>query len=166
MSGTIKFFHPEETFHYTIDKAFCKVVFLKQKNCLILEIESTEDLDHLDEDSLQNEYPKVILNIDDFPVGVKDRKQLAGKTVEIPEGTVDVFDEEEEENIEMFYTNLMVGEDDLEINDNVLNFSQSSKGVLKLHWTGEVADFTDQTDEMLNFEVDCSFTNKKIVIED
>ena len=165
MSGTIKFFHPEETFTYTIDKSFCKVVYLKKQNCLILEIESTEDIEHLEEDSLQNEYPKVILNIDDFPINVKDKNQLIGKTYEIPEGTVEVRDEEGDLE-DIYYTNLMVNEDDLEINANVLKFSKNKNGALKLHWTGEVLDFTDYSDDNLSFEVECNFVNKKIVVSD
>ncbi len=165
MSGTIKFFHPEETFTYTIEKSFCKVVYLKGQHCLILEIESTEDIEHLEEDSLQNEFPKVILNIDDFPINAQDRKHLVGETVEIPEGTVEITDEEGELE-EVFYTNLMVNEDDLEINNNVLKFSQDKNGTLKVHWTGEVIDFTDYSDDNLGFEIDCSFVNKKIIVAD
>ena len=165
MSGTIKFFHPEETFVYNVDKSFCKVVYLKKKNCLVLEIESTEEIEHLEEDSLQNEYPKVILNIDDFPIDVQDKNQLKGKSYEIPVGTVEEEDEEGEIE-EIFYTNLFVNEDDWELNKNQLKFSKGKNGELCLIWTGEVEDFTETTDEMIPFEVDCMLINKKIVVED
>lgn len=165
MSGTIKFFHPEETFIYYLEKSFCKVVYLKKKNCLVLEIESTEDLDHLEEDSLQNEYPKVVLNIDDFAISVQHKNELSGNTFEIPEGTGEEEDEEGELE-EIFYTNLSVNEDDFELNENKLTFSTSKKGKLKLHWTGEVMDFTEITEEVIPFEVSCKLENKKIVIED
>lgn len=165
MSGTIKFFHPEETFTYTIDKCFCKIVYLKKQNCLILEIESTEDIEHLEEDSLQNEYPKVILNIDDFPVQFQEKNQLFGKTIQIPDGTVEIPDEDGEFE-EIYYTNLMVNDDDLEINDNILKFSRDKNGVLFVHWTGEVLDFTDKYDESLKFEIECSFIHKKIIVQE
>lgn len=165
MSGTIKFFHPEETFTYTIDKCFCKIVYLKKQNCLILEIESTEDIEHLEEDSLQNEYPKVILNIDDFPVSFQDKKQLIGKEIQIPEGTVEIPDEDDELEV-FYYTNLMVNEDDLETNENILKFSRDKNGVLFVHWTGEVIDFTDKYEENLKFEAKCSFVNKKIILQE
>lgn len=165
MSGTIKFFHPEETFVYNIEKCFCKVVFLEKKNCLVLEIESTEEIEHLEEDSLQNEYPKVILNIDDFPIDAQDRKQLAGKTYEIPLGTVEEEDEDGEVS-EIYFTNLFVNEDDWELNENSLKFSKTKGGELKLLWNGEVEDFTESTDEMVPFEVECELINKKIVVED
>ena len=165
MSGTIKFFHPEETFIYNIEKSFCKVVYLKKKNCLVLEIESTEDLDHLEEDSLQNEYPKVVLNLDDFPIDVQDKKQLKGKSYQIPLGTIEAEDEEGEIE-EIYYTNLSVNEDDFELNENVIKFSRNDKGQLQLLWTGEIADFTESTDENISFEVDCTLVDKKIVVED
>lgn len=165
MSGTIKFFHPEETFIYNVEKSFCKVVYLKKKNCLILEIESTEDLDHLEEDSLQNEFPKVILNIDDFPINEQDKKQLFGKSYDIPVGTVEEEDEDGE-TAEVFYTNLFVNEDDWELNANKLEFSKTKKGELRLVWTGEVDDFTESGEDTIPFEVDCKLVNKKIVIQD
>ncbi|MBV7440582.1 hypothetical protein KRX57_04050 [Weeksellaceae bacterium TAE3-ERU29] len=164
MSGTIKFFHPEETFVYNVDKSFCKVVYLKKKNCLVLEIESNEDLDHLAEDSLQNEFPKVVLTIDDFPIDVDSKKRLAGKSYEIPESTIEVEDEEGELE-EIFYTNLIVNEDDFELNNNHLKFTEKN-GKLQLLWTGEVDDFTEETDDVIPFEVKCNLIDKKIVIKE
>ncbi|MGP2570762.1 hypothetical protein ACT4R9_01880 [Ornithobacterium rhinotracheale] len=165
MSGTIKFFHPEETFVYQVDKSFCKVVYLRKKNCLVLEIESTESLDHLAEDSLQNEFPKVVFSVDDFPIDVENKKKLPGKTYEIPESTVEVEDEEGEVE-EVFYTNLSVNEDDFEVNNNELKFSTSKNGKLHLVWTGEVEDFTEETDELIRFEVKCSLIDKKIELRE
>ena len=164
MSGTIKFFHPEETFVYNVDKSFCKVVYLKKKNCLVLEIESNEDLDHLAEDSLQNEFPKVVLNIDDFPIDVNSKKNLPGKNYEIPESTVEEEDEEGELE-EIYYTNLSVNEDDFELINNHLKFSEKN-GKLQVLWTGEVDDFTEETDDLIKFEVKCSLVEKKIVIRE
>ncbi|MGI9527295.1 MAG: hypothetical protein ACR2MS_09315 [Weeksellaceae bacterium] len=165
MSDTIKFFHPEETFVYHLEKSFCKVVFLKQKNCLILEVESTEDLDHLEEDSLQNEFPKVLFNVDDFPIPYQTKKDLVDKIVEIPFGTGEVENEEGELE-EVFYTNLSVNEDDFEINNNVIKFSKDKDGDLRVHWTGEVDDFTEVSEEPISFEMDCSLRPKKIEILD
>ena len=165
MSGTIKFFHPEETFIYKVEKSFCKVVYLKKKNCLVLEIESTEDLDHLEEDSLQNEFPKVVLNIDDFPIDVQEKKQLNGKSYKIPLGTVEEEDDDGEVD-EIFYTNLLVNEDDWELNENNLQFSKTKSGELRILWTGEVDDFTEISEDAIPFEVDCILVNKKIIVED
>ncbi|MDO5655685.1 MAG: hypothetical protein Q4G27_06055 [Flavobacteriaceae bacterium] len=165
MSGTIKFFHPEETFVYKVEQSFCKVVYLKKKNCLVLEIESNDDIEHLDEDSLQNEFPKVILNIDDFPISVQDKRQLAGKRFDIPIGTAEIEDEDGE-LIEIYYTNLQVNEEDWELNSNRLEFSRNAKGELCIMWTGEVEDFTEATDDMISFEVNCALVDRKIIVED
>lgn len=163
MSATIKFFHPDETFLYYLDKSFCKVVYLKKKNCLVLEIESTEELDHLDEDSLQNEYPKVILNIDDFPINVSHKDELANNSYEIIDGTVEEEDEEGD-LIDVFYTNLKVNEDEYELNENKISFSTTKEGKLQVLWTGEVEDFTESTDDVITFEVNCILEEKEIVV--
>ncbi|MXV38629.1 hypothetical protein GO491_08065 [Flavobacteriaceae bacterium Ap0902] len=165
MSDTIKFFHPEETFLYFPEKSFCKVVFLKQQNCLILEIESTEDLDHLEEDSLQNEFPKVLFNVDDFPISFQNKKQLVAQTVEIPVGTGEVENEEGEMD-EVFYTNLSVNDGDYELFNNIIKFNEDKNGDLRVFWTGEVDDFTEVSDEPMAFEIDCSLKSKKIEIID
>lgn len=165
MSDTIKFFHPEETFIYHIEKSFCKVVYLKKRSCLVLEIESTEDLDHLAEDSLQNEFPKVIFNIDDFPIEAETKKNLPGKSYEIPEGTVEEEDEDGEME-EIYYTNLTVNEDEYETNNNTLSFSNKN-GKLHLLWKGEVEDFTNEdNEEPIRFEINCKLIDKKIEIKE
>ncbi len=165
MSGTIKFFHPEETFLYHIEKCFCKVVFSNQLQNLVLEIESTEDLYHVEEDSLQNEFPKVVFNIDDFSVPVNHQKKLAGESYEIPVGTVEL-ENEEEEIIEIFLTNLNVNDEfDFETNNNSLTFSKK-EGELHLHWKGEAEDFTEALDAPIPFEIDCLFVPKKLNVEE
>lgn len=165
MIGTIEFFHPEETLIYHVEKSFCKVVFLRKKNCLVLEIESSEDLDHMAEDSLQNEFPKVILNIDDFPISFDNKRKLIGNTIEIPFSTVEEEDEDGEIE-EIFYTNLAVGQEDYEIDNNLLKFSKDAQGNLFLNWEGEVQDFTQSTDELMKFKVKCSLADQKIQIKE
>ncbi len=165
MSGTIKFFHPEETFLYNIEKCFCKVIFSNNQKNLVLEIESTEDLDHVEEDSKQNEFPKVVLNIEDFSVNVESLEKLNGTSWEIPFGTIEQ-ENEEEELIELFLTNLNVNEEyDFETNNNSLVFSDKD-GNLRLLWKGEAEDFTEELDEPIPFEVDCCFVPKKLKIID
>ena len=76
---TIKFFHPDETFNYNIEKSLCKVVFQGNKKCLLVEIHSTDDLEHVEGDSLQNDFPQLSLFIDDFPLDVESVEELNGK---------------------------------------------------------------------------------------
>ncbi|MDO5509859.1 MAG: hypothetical protein Q4F57_04125 [Weeksellaceae bacterium] len=165
MSGTVKFYHPDETLVYNIEQCFCKVVYLKKQTCLVLEIISSEDLDHCEEDSLQNEFPQIIMNIDDFPINLQTKDELIDSQISIVQGTAEIQDEEGED-IEVFYTNLEVVEDDFELNNNELNFSKSKNGHLSVVWTGEVEDFITKSEDKIPFKVKCIFVNKKIEIVD
>jgi|SRR5690606_2412672 len=162
---TIKFFHPEETFTYYIDKCFCKVVYSGKQHQLLIEIHSTEDLDHVEADSLQNDFPQVILSIDDFPVAVTSKEELAGKSLEIPTSFVEIEDEEGEIE-EIYYTSINFTDDMLDAEANHLQFYKDDSGNLCLKWKGEVADFTEKTEEFIPFEVECKFTPQKIEVKD
>lgn len=153
---TIKFFHSEETFNYHIERSLCKVVYQGDKQVLLIEIHSTDELEHVEDDSIQNEYPQLSLFIDDFPLDVASATELNGKTISIPYGFAEEEDEDGEIN-EVYYTSLNVSEEDFEIVDNTLNFSINEKGILSLKWTGSIQDFTEKTDENIKFEVNCSF---------
>ncbi|MGM5630324.1 hypothetical protein O2K51_05430 [Apibacter raozihei] len=164
MKGLIKFYHPDETLEYHIRKCFCKVVFLNKKNTLVIEIESDDDLDHVEEDSYQNEYPQVSFTVEDFEISEKTIGQLIGKNFQIPS-----FEEKENENgdvEELFYTNLNINdEDNLETDENDLKFGKDEQGNLKLIWKGYCEDFITQEDPM-KFKISCSFTQDKLDIED
>ncbi len=164
MKGLVKFYHPDETLEYRIRKCFCKVVFLNQKNTLVVEIESDDDLDHVEEDSFQNEYPQVIFNIEDFEIPVKTIQQLSGKSFLIP-----AYEEKENENGDMedvYYTNLNINdEEDLETDSNELKFGKDEQGNLKLIWQGYCDDFITR-EEPLKFKVSCSFTKDLLEIDD
>lgn len=153
---TIKFFHPEETFIYHIEKSLCKVVYQEKKKCLLVEIHSNDDLEHVEADSLQNEYPQLSMFIDDFPVEADAIEQLAGNTVSIPYGFVEEEDEEGEMQ-EVYYTTLNVSEGDFETVNNTLSFGLNEQGVLTMKWKGSVQDFTEETDGDIPFEIECSF---------
>src|SRR5690606_12915764 len=102
---TIKFFHPEETFTYHIEKCFCKVVFSGKQHQLLVEIHSTDSLDHVDDDSLQNEFSQVTLYVDDFPIQVESVEELVGQTIKIP-NSYDEIEDEDGEIEEIYYTNV------------------------------------------------------------
>lgn len=153
---TIKFFHPEETLIYHIEKCFCKVVYSGKQHQLLIEIHSTDDLDHVEDDSLQNDFAQVILSVDDFPVQVASREDLSGQSFEIPSSYVEIEDEEGEIE-EIFYTNVNVSDENFESDENHLSFFKDPTGALCLKWKGKVQDFTDETDEMIPFELECAF---------
>ena len=150
---TIKFFHSEETFNYQIEKALCKVVFQGNKKCLLVEIHSNDDLEQVEGDSLQNDYPQLSLFIDDFPLDVESVEELNGKKVSIPYGFAEEEDEEGE-TVEVYYTTLNVSEEDYETVNNELTFSVNDKGILTLNWKGEVQDFTEESEGDIPFEVE------------
>ena len=157
MNGVIKFYHPEETFVYHIKKSFCKVIYQNKTNLLTLEIESTDDLDHVEEDSLQNEFPEVIFNIDDFSIPYESIDDLVGKSIEIPYSYEEKEDEEGEIE-QLYYTNLNVNdEDDLETDENTLQFLKDEKNNLQLTWRGFCDDFTNTIDERIKFKITCTF---------
>lgn len=156
---TIKFFHPEETFVYYIEKCFCKVVYSGQEYHLLIEIYSTEDLDHVEGDSLQNEFPQVSFTIEDFPVKFKHVNELPEKVVEIPSCYAEIENEEGEID-EYFYANVFFEEDEFEADDNRLSFYKNNSGALCLKWNGKVQDFTDDSDDFIPFELECEFTDK------
>ncbi|HLV24667.1 MAG TPA: hypothetical protein VKY36_07810 [Moheibacter sp.] len=153
---TIKFFHPEETFTYYIEKCFCKVVYSGNRHQLLIEIHSTDDLDHIEADSLQNDFAQVILSVDDFPVPVSHPHELVGKTLEIPLCYIEQEDEEGEIE-EIFYTNVNFSEGNFEADHNQLSFYKDDSGTLCLKWKGKVQDFTEDSDDYIPFELECAF---------
>lgn len=155
---TIKFFHPEETFVYYVEKCFCKVVYSGQQYQLLVEIHSTDDLDHVEDDAIQNNFPQVMLSVDDFPVKFKSTDELSGNTIEIPLCYAEIEDEEGDIS-EFYYTNVNFSEDDFESDNNSLSFFKDRSGTLCLKWKGEVEDFTDESDDYIRFEVECAFSD-------
>lgn len=162
---TIKFFHPEETFTYYIEKCFCKVVYSGQQHQLLIELHSNDDLDHVDDDSLQNEFPQVIMSIDDFPLSVTSIDELDGQTIEIPTSYVEIEDEDGE-LADVYYTTLNFSESKFESDNNKLTFFKDETGTLCVSWKGDAVDFTEETDELIPFEVSCAFIPQKIEEKD
>ena len=154
--NTIKVFHPEETFVYHINKNLCKVVYQGNKTCLLIEIHTNDDLEHVEGDSLQNDFARLSLFIDDFPINVSTAEQLNGKKVEIPFGFEEVEDEDGEIH-EVYYTSLNASEDEYETVKNELVFSKNNQGILSLNWTGYVQDYTGQTNDDVKFVIQTLF---------
>jgi len=162
---TIKFFHPEDTFTYFIEKCFCKVIYSGNQHLLLIEIHSNDDLDHVEGDSLQNDFPQVILSVDDFPVDVNSLEELDGLTIQIPTSYVEAEDEEGDV-VEYYYTNANFVDDNYEVDSNSLQFFKDANGILCVKWTGEIPDFTEETDEMIPFEINCAFLPQMVEVAD
>ncbi|MDY3363968.1 hypothetical protein PG623_08145 [Riemerella anatipestifer] len=151
MKGILKIYHPEETLKYHFSKTYCKSVLSNDKILLEVELITSEDMDHVEDDSLQYRFPQLALNISDFPIA---SKALEGQTFNI-------------NNEEELYAEINLYDDDeTELLDNQLSFSLNDEGVLQLIWEGEVSDFYTNSDEPLSFKLKCHFKEDSIEIED
>ena len=98
MKGILKIYHPDETLKYNIQSTYCKAVYLNSKNFLEVEIITDDSLDHVDDDSLQYNFPQLSLDVFDFPI---DTNELEGKTFNVEDTEddsyteVDLYDDEE-----------------------------------------------------------------------
>jgi hypothetical protein len=77
MKGILKIYHPEETLKYHIKSTYCKAVYINSKIFLEVEVITDDSLDHVDDDSLQYNFPQLSLDVFDFPI---DSNELEGKT--------------------------------------------------------------------------------------
>lgn len=149
MKGILKIYHPEETLKYYLKNTYCKAVYLNNENFLEVEIISDDDLDQVEDDSLQYQFPQIAFNISEFPI---ESKKLGGETFEVNEEVytdVDLFDDEE-----------------AYISDNSLKFEEDENGELTLFWKGNITDFYTQTDEAIPFKLKCNFKDDEIEIDD
>ena len=152
MKGILKIYHPEETLKYHIQHSYCKAVFLNEEHLLELEIITDEDLDHVEDDSLQYNFPQIALHISDFPV---DSAELAGKTF--------IINDSEDSS----YTEVNLYQDeDAYLNDNKLSFSEDENGELQLMWEGKIDDFYTNEKEPISFKMKCHFQPDIINIEE
>ncbi len=152
MKPQIQFFFPEETLQYKIKQSVGKILYQNKQNVLFFELESTDDLYHVEGDSVQNSFPEIILSIEDFPVSCAELEDLLDQELEIPLSVGEVVDEEGDAQ-EVFYTNLNLNdEEDLETNENSLKFLKDNAGDLCLLWKGKCSHFEDD-DQDVNFEV-------------
>ena len=90
MKGILKIYHPEETLKYHIKSSYCKAVYSNKKHFLDVEIITDDSLDHVDDDSLQYNFPQLSMNIIEFPI---DEEELDGKNFEIIDSSDDIYTE-------------------------------------------------------------------------
>lgn len=140
MKGILKIYHPEETLKYHLKSTYCKAVFLNKENFLEVEVISDDDVDHVDDDSLQYQFPQIALNISDFPI---ETDQLLGTTFLINDESiaeVDLFDDE-----------------DAFVSENSLTFENDGEDNLILFWKGLITDFYTGSDDLIPFKLKCHF---------
>jgi len=152
MKGILKIYHPEETLKYNIQSTYCKAVYLNKLNFLEVEIITDDNLDHVDDDSLQYKFPQLSLDVFEFPI---DTDELEGKTFKIDDSGeetytgVDLFDDEEAYLLE-----------------NELSFSKNETDDLELCWKGEISDFYTGSEVAIPFKLKCNFKQDEIEVDD
>lgn len=149
MKGILKIYHPEETLKYHLKNTYCKAVFLNKQHFLEVEIISDDDLDHVDDDSLQYKFPQIAINLEDFPI---EGDELAGLSITIEDDNlteVNLYDDE-----------------DAYLSDSILEFQKDAEDNLILNWKGSITDFYTGTDDLIPFKLKCNFKADEIEIDD
>ena len=152
MKGILKIYHQEETLKYNIKSSYCKPVYSNDQHFLEIELITDDSLDHVDDDSLQYNFPQLSLNVFDFPIESAD---LVGKTFKISDSDdetyteVDLFDDEE-----------------AYIYNNELSFERDQNNDLELLWQGEIDDFYTGSDEPIPFKLKCHFRPDELEVDE
>jgi hypothetical protein len=148
MKGILKIYHPEETLKYNIRNTYCKAVYSNQQHFLEVEILTDDSLDHVDDDSLQYNFPQLSLEISDFPI---ESAEIEGKVISINDSEEDTYTE-----VDLF------DDEDAFIYDNELLFEKNEEGELQLIWKGTIDDFYTGSDTPLPFRLKCEFKQDDI----
>lgn len=150
MKGILKIYHPDETLKYNIRNTYCKAVYSNSQHFLEVEITTDDSLDHVDDDSLQYNFPQLSLEVIDFPI---ETAEIEGKTIQINDS-----EEETYTQVDLF------DDDDAFISDNELQFETNEEGVLQLIWKGTIDDFYTGSDTPLLFRLKCEFKQDDIEV--
>ncbi len=152
MKGILKIYHPEETLKYNIKSTYCKAVYSNKQHFLEVEIITDDSLDHVDDDSLQYNFPQLSLNVFDFPI---DSGELLGNTFNIEDSDEETFTE-----VDLF------DDEDAYLYNNELTFDKNESGDLQLIWQGNIDDFYTGSDEPIPFKLKCHFRQDDIDVDD
>jgi hypothetical protein len=152
MKGILKIYHPEETLKYHIKSSYCKAVYANTKHFLEVEIITDDSLDHVDDDSLQYNFPQLSINIIEFPI---EDGELEGKTFEITDTKEAIYTE-----VDLF------DDEDAYLYESELSFDKNSEDELQLYWKGTIDDFYTGSLEPIPFKLKCHFKPDLIEIEE
>ena len=152
MKGILKIYHPDETLKYQIKNTYCKPVYSNKQHFLEVEIITDDSLDHVEDDSLQYNFPQISLDIFDFPISSAD---LEGKTFHIEDSDEETFTE-----VDLF------DDEEAYLYQNELSFDVNDEGELELIWKGNIDDFYTGSDEPIPFKLKCDFKQEEIVVDE
>lgn len=152
MKGILKIYHPEETLKYHIQSTYCKAVYSNKQHFLEVEITTDDSLDHVDDDSLQYNFPQLSFKVSDYPI---DDADLDKKSFEINDS-----DEESFTEVDLF------DNEEAFLADSKLSFKNDATGELELFWEGNIDDFCTGAQEAIPFKLKCHFKQDEILVEE
>ncbi len=109
-------------------------------------------MDHVDDDSLQYNFPQLSLEVFDFPI---DSAEIEGKTIKINDS-----DEETYTEVDLF------DDEEAYIYDNELLFEKNEEGELQVIWKGTIDDFYTGSDTPIPFRLKCEFKQDDIEVDE
>ena len=152
MKGILKIYHPEETLKYHIKSTYCKAVYSNMEHFLEIEIITDDSLDHVDDDSLQYNFPQLSLKVIEFPL---TDAELVGKNFLITDNEDDIYTE----------VNLFDDEEAF-LYESKITFEKDAENELNLLWQGTIDDFYTGSDEPIAFKLKCHFKPDIIEVEE
>lgn len=152
MKGILKIYHPDETLKYHIKSTYCKAVYSNKQHFLEVEIITDDSLDHVEDDSLQYNFPQLSLDVFDFPIDSSEIEDLVFR----------IEDSEEEEYTEVD----LFDDEEAYLFENELAFSRNEEGELQLMWKGNITDFYTGSDNPIPFKLKCHFKQDDFEIDE
>ena len=152
MKGILKIYHPDETLKYHIRSSYCKAFYSNTQHFLEVEIMTDDSLDHVDDDSLQYQFPQISITVFDFPM---EDAELAGKCFDLKDSDADNFT-----GVDLF------NNEDVFLTDTKLSFKNDAAGELELFWEGSLTDFYTGADQPIPFKLKCNFKQDEIIVDE
>ncbi|AYO56716.1 hypothetical protein CO230_00330 [Chryseobacterium sp. 6424] len=152
MKGILKIYHPEETLKYHLGSTYCKAVYSNKQHFLEVDVITDDSVDHVEDDSLQYNFPQLRLTISDFLI---DGDEIAGKSFQINDSDDEIYTEVD-----------LYDDEEAYLFNNELSYDLTAEGDLQLCWKGEISDFYTGADEPIPFKLKCHFKPDIIQVED
>lgn len=152
MKGILKIYHPDETLKYNIKTTYCKAVYINNEHFLEVEIITDDSLDHVEDDSLQYNFPQLSFSIFDFPI---PSPELEGNTFKVKDSEEETYTEVD-----------LYDDEDAILSENELSFHKKDGEDLQLLWHGKIDDFLTNTEDPLAFKLKCTFKEDEILVDE
>ena len=152
MKGILKIYHPDETLKYNIKHTYCKAVYSNQQHFLEVEITTDDGLDHVEDDSLQYNFPQLSMKVYDFLI---NSGEIDGKTFLINDSDDDSYTE-----VDLF------DDEEAYLYESELCFEKDEDGELQLIWKGEIDDFYTGSENTIPFRLKCEFKQDEIEVDE